>query len=165
MFLTRKTFLIQSLPSPNFFKPSVLGEVRVFRAFASLLFVFVCVFVFVFGIIFIFTFVIYFFFQMRNSMFNAANIFYCCEAWGNKHFEKRFNYPSIEMNLSDHTSNDSSVRVGRDNDMFAGHQELNLSVSSNDQIGKHPREELDHDLVGENQRLREENKARKQRIL
>ena len=41
--------------------------------------------------------------------------------------------------------------------MFDGHQELNLSVSSNDQIGKHPREELDHDLVGENQRLREEN--------
>ena len=35
-FLTRKTFLTQSLPSPNFFKPSVLGEVRVFRAFASL---------------------------------------------------------------------------------------------------------------------------------
>ena len=49
--------------------------------------------------------------------------------------------------------------------MFAGHQELNLSVSSNDQIGKHPHEELDHDLMGENQRLREENKARKQRIL
>ena len=101
---------------------------------------------------------------MRNSMFNAANIFYCCEAWGNKHFEKRFNYPSIEMNLSDHTSNDSSVRVGRDNDMFAGHQELNLSVSSNDQIGKHPHEELDHDLMGENQRLREEDNAPKQRI-
>ena len=101
---------------------------------------------------------------MRNSMFNAANIFYCCEAWGNKHFEKRFNYPSIEMNLSDHTSNDSSVRVGRDNDMFAGHQELDLSVSSNDQIGKHPHEELYHDLMGENQRLREENNAPKQRI-
>ena len=33
----RKTFLTQSLPSPNFFKPSVPGEVRVFRAFASLL--------------------------------------------------------------------------------------------------------------------------------
>merc|ERR1712172_105319 len=31
-----KTFLTQSLPSPNFFKPSVPGEVRVFRAFASL---------------------------------------------------------------------------------------------------------------------------------
>ena len=68
------------------------------------------------------------------------------------------------MNLSDHTSNNSSVRVGRDNDMFAGHQELNLSVSSNDQIGKHPHEELDHDLMGENQRLREENNAPKQRI-
>ena len=27
-----KTFLIQSLSSPNFFKPSVPGEVRVFRA-------------------------------------------------------------------------------------------------------------------------------------
>ena len=29
--------LTQSLPSPNFFKPSVPGQVRVFRAFASLL--------------------------------------------------------------------------------------------------------------------------------
>ena len=28
--------LTQSLPSPNFFKPSVPGEVRVLRAFASL---------------------------------------------------------------------------------------------------------------------------------
>ena len=35
-FLTRKTFLTLSLLSPNFFKLSVLGEVRVFRAFASL---------------------------------------------------------------------------------------------------------------------------------
>ena len=41
VFLTQKcfwpeNFLTQSLPSPNFFKPSILGEVRVFRAFASL---------------------------------------------------------------------------------------------------------------------------------
>ena len=65
------------------------------------------------------------------------------------------------MNLSDDTSNDSSVRVGRDNDIFAGQQDLNLSVSSNDQIGQHPHEEVDQDLVGENQRLREENYALK----
>ena len=32
-----KTFLTQSLPNPYFFKQSVPGEVRVFRAFASLL--------------------------------------------------------------------------------------------------------------------------------
>ena len=68
------------------------------------------------------------------------------------------------MNLSDDTSNDSSVRVGRDNDIFAGQQDLNLSVSSNDQIGQHPHGEVDQDLVGENQRLREENYALKQRI-
>ena len=36
----QKTFLTQSLPSPNFFKPSVPGEVCVFRAFASLLYSF-----------------------------------------------------------------------------------------------------------------------------
>ena len=96
--------------------------------------------------------------------FNAANTFYCCQAWGNRHFEKRFNSPSIKMNLSDDTSNDSSVRVGQDNDIFAGQQDLNLSVSSNDQIGQHPHGEVDQDLVGENQRLREENYALKQRI-
>ena len=32
-----ETFLNQSLPSPNFLKPSIPGEVRVFWAFASLL--------------------------------------------------------------------------------------------------------------------------------
>ena len=31
-----QTFLTQSLPGPNFFKPSVPGDLRVFQAFASL---------------------------------------------------------------------------------------------------------------------------------
>ena len=42
------------------------------------------------------------------------------------------------MNLSDDTSRDSSVRVGRDDEeniLFAGHNDVDLSVSSNEEFG------------------------------
>ena len=36
IFLFAQTFLTQSLPGQNFFKSSIPGDLRVFRAFASL---------------------------------------------------------------------------------------------------------------------------------
>ena len=38
--MTQKTLLTQILPGPNFFKPSIPGGLRIFRAFASLSFFF-----------------------------------------------------------------------------------------------------------------------------
>ena len=69
------------------------------------------------------------------------------------------------MNLSDDTSRDSSVRIGdEDNDILAGHHEVNLSVSSNEQIGQNEHGENNQDFLAENQRLLEENNALRQRI-
>ena len=59
------------------------------------------------------------------------------------------------MNLSDETSRDSSVRVGQDyeeNILFAGHNDVDLSVSSNEEFGQNQDGGNNQDLLAENQR-------------
>ena len=70
------------------------------------------------------------------------------------------------MNLSDDTSRDSSVRVGRDDDeniLFAGHNDVDLSVSSNEEFGQNQDGGNNQDLLAENQRLLQENNALRER--
>ena len=71
------------------------------------------------------------------------------------------------MNLSDETSRDSSVMIGQEyeeNILFAGHNDVDLSVSSNGEFGQNQDRGNNQDLLAENQRLLQENNALRERI-
>ena len=71
------------------------------------------------------------------------------------------------MNLSDETSCDSSVMIGQEyeeNILFAGHNDVDLSVSSNGEFGQNQDRGNNQDLLAENQRLLQENNALRERI-